>query len=135
MKGWLWVTVLGLGLAACSEATVQAALALGTDVAAHGLTFHLTSQPAQPVEGENTFHLWVGDAQGQPITDAEVWFTYDMTNMSHGKAIVSATPTGPGNYSGQVDFMMPGPWRLTAVVQRPGQPSYDVTFDFDVAAP
>lgn len=135
MKVWRWLMVLSLGLAACSEAVAQAASALNTEFTAQGLTFRLISQPALPVEGENTLSLWVSDAQGQPLTDAEIWFSYDMTNMSHGKPIVSTHTQGDGLYIGAVDFRMPGPWRLTAVVQRPGQPSFDITFDFEVAAP
>jgi hypothetical protein len=66
------------------------------------------------------------------VDDATISFDIDMTNMSHGKYVVAAAPQGNGRYAGQVRFMMPGPWRAIARIERPGQPAEQVRFDFNV---
>ncbi len=71
---------------------------------------------------------------GQAITDAKVTFDSDMTNMSHGKYLVEAQPAGDGHYRGNVHFSMPGPWRVIAVVERPGQEPVRLRFEFTVDA-
>lgn len=89
------------------------------------------SSPNPPIRGDNTFEVYVTDANGQPVTDAKVSFDIDMTNMSHGKNVVEATSMGEGHYIGTVSFLMPGPWRVLVSVERPGQTS-TVRFDFNV---
>lgn len=84
-----------------------------------------------PVRGDNTFKAFVTDAKGQPITDATVSFDINMTNMNHGKNVVTASSLGDGNYSGTVHFLMAGPWRVIVGVKRAGQTD-TVRFDFMV---
>jgi hypothetical protein len=96
------------------------------------LTIALFSAPYPLVRGNDVLEAIVTDAQGQPVTDAQVAFDLNMTNMNHGKNIVVATPQGEGRYAGRVFFMMPGPWRAITVVQRPGQPAIQARFDFQV---
>ncbi len=96
------------------------------------LTIALFSATNPPVRGANVLEAVITDGQGQPVTDAQVAFDLDMTNMSHGKNIIVAAPQGNGRYAGQVFFMMPGPWRVIALVQRPGQPATQTRFDFQV---
>ena len=74
----------------------------------------------------------VTDAAGRPVTEAQVSFDLDMTTMSHGLNIVPAQPTGNGHYSGQVFFMMPGPWRVITVIERPDKPVERIRFNFNV---
>ena len=71
-------------------------------------------------------------AEGQPVTDAKVTFDTDMTNMSHGPYLVTAEPAGDGHYVGQVHFSMPGPWRVIAIVERPGRETAKLRFEFTV---
>jgi len=92
----------------------------------------LSSRPTPPIRGISTLEAAVTDTKGQPVNDAQVLFDLDMTTMSHGKNIVAAAPQGNGRYFGQVRFMMPGPWRVIAVVEQPGHPAEQVRFDFNV---
>jgi len=92
----------------------------------------LSSTPNPPVRGENVLEALVTDLNGQPVTDAKISFDIDMTNMSHGKYVVVATPIENGRYSGTVSFRMPGPWRIIVSVERSGQSIERVRFDFTV---
>lgn len=105
---------------------------LGGARQAADLTITLYSAPNPPTRGTNVLEAAVTDAQGQPVADAQVAFDLDMTNMSHGKNVVAATPQGEGRYAGRAFFMMPGPWRVITFVQRPGQPTVQARFDFQV---
>lgn len=89
------------------------------------------SNPNPPIRGENLFDAFVTDGNGKPVTDAKITFDIDMTNMSHGKNVVSATAKGEGHYNGKLSFLMPGPWRVLVVIERGGQTS-TVRFDFIV---
>jgi hypothetical protein len=89
------------------------------------------SDPNPPLRGDNTLEALVTDSQGQPITDATVSFDMNMTNMNHGKNVVTATALGGGRYSGAVHFLMPGPWRVIVGIERAGQTT-PVRFDFTV---
>lgn len=71
------------------------------------------------------------DADGQPVSDAAISFDIDMTNMSHGKNVTAAESLGDGWYSGEVFFLMPGPWRVIVGVERAGETT-TVRFDFMV---
>src|SRR4030066_865113 len=79
------------------------------------------SIPNPPIRGDNTFEAFVTDANGQPITDAKISFDIDMTNMSHGKKVVEAAHMEGGIFSGEVHFLMPGPWRVIVAIERSGQ--------------
>jgi hypothetical protein len=87
--------------------------------------------PNPPIRGGNTLEALVTDTAGQPISDARVSFDINMTNMNHGKNVVTASPLGEGRYSGDVFFLMPGPWRVIVGIERPGQTN-TVRFDFMV---
>lgn len=105
---------------------------LGGTRQAADLTITLFSAPNPPTRGTDVLEAVVTDAQGKPVTDAQVAFDLDMTNMSHGKNVVEATPQGDGRYAGRAFFMMPGPWRVITFVARPGQPTVQARFDFQV---
>jgi hypothetical protein len=89
------------------------------------------SNPTAPLRGNNTFEAFITDAKGQPVTDATVTFDINMTNMNHGKNVVTASSLGEGHYSGDVFFLMPGPWRVIVGIDRAGQIN-PVRFDFMV---
>ena len=95
----------------------------------------LASTPGQPQPGNATIDAYLVHLDGQPIVDATVTFDTDMTNMSHGQYLVAASPAGKGHYSGQVHFLMAGPWRVIMVVDRPGQAELRLRFEFAVTAP
>jgi hypothetical protein len=144
------VLVAGLWIAGCSTATpaptvvptapsqVHVAPPTATVGAPLGsqqgndLVIVLTGNPALPVRGRNVLDALVTDAAGRPVTDAQVSFDLDMTTMSHGLNIVPAQPTGDGHYAGQVFFMMPGPWRVITVIERPDKPVERIRFNFNV---
>jgi len=92
----------------------------------------LSSAPTQPVRGLDILEAYVTDASGRPVEGAQVSFDLNMTNMNHGKNVVTAAAQGGGRYSGRVRFMMPGPWRVIVRVAEPGRPPEDLRFEFNV---
>ena len=100
-----------------------------------GVLGWLASTPEQPQRGDVRIDAYLVQLDGRPINDARVTLDTDMTNMSHGKYLVAAEPAGNGHYIGQVHFLMPGPWRIIAVVDRPGNESVNLRFEFNVIAP
>jgi hypothetical protein len=95
------------------------------------LSVQVFSSPNPPIRGTNTFEALITDSRGQPITDATVSFDINMTNMNHGKNVVTAPALGEGRYRGNVSFMMPGPWRVIVGVARAGKTD-TVQIDFTV---
>ncbi len=129
-------TVSALTPAPASVSAQQSALApagptLGSQRSGD-LQAWLSSDPVQPKRGEAQMDAFLLGAGGQPVTDAKVTFDIDMTNMSHGLNQVVAEPAGDGHYRGQVHFAMPGPWRVIAIVERPGQETAKMRFEFTV---
>ena len=121
--------------AAEAGAVLQAQAPTGTILARQQtatLQAWLSCDPTQPVRGAADMDAYLIDVDGQPVTDAQVTFDIDMTNMSHGINQVTARPAGDGHYVGQVHFSMPGPWRLIAIVERPDHEAEQVRFDFKV---
>jgi copper(I)-binding protein len=102
------------------------------DVQNGGLHGWLASTPQPPARGDATIDAYLVTDDGQPVEDATITFDIDMTNMSHGKYLAPATATGGGHYAGNVHFSMGGPWRLIAIVERPGQESVNLRFEFNV---
>jgi hypothetical protein len=94
----------------------------------------LASTPTQPTAGEASFDAYLVGLDGRPLDDAKVTLDTDMTNMSHGKYLVPAEPSGDGHYVGRVHFSMPGPWRILALVERPGEAPVKLRFEFTVAS-
>ena len=92
----------------------------------------LSSTPAQPLRGTAEMDAYLVGTEGQPVTDAKVTFDTDMTNMSHGPYLVTAEPAGDGHYVGQCALLMPGPWRVIAIVERPGHETAKLRFEFTV---
>lgn len=118
-----------------SSSTTSAVIADGTpalgSTQSGDVTVSLFTSPAPPARGQGTLVAFVTDAAGQPISDAAVSFDIDMTNMSHGKDVVAATPSGGGYYSGDVFFLMPGPWRVIVGIESDGHET-SVRIDFMV---
>ncbi|HRW47182.1 MAG TPA: copper chaperone PCu(A)C, partial [Caldilinea sp.] len=102
------------------------------DQQSDGIHGWLTSTPAEPTRGEATIDAYLVADDGQPIEGATVTLDIDMTNMSHGQYLVPAEAAGGGHYAGNVHFSMPGPWRIIANIERPGQEVIKLRFDFMV---
>ena len=92
----------------------------------------LYSAPAQPVAGTAQLYTILTDRAGKPLNDLQVTYDTDMTNMSHGLYLMPAEPAGDGHYVGSVHFSMPGPWRVITIVERPGQETVRLRFEFRV---
>ena len=98
-----WFTGSSIG-----GATSQAA-----HVSAGGLSIDTAIQPDPPVEHGNRAHVTVRDAQGVPVTGAQVRLEYDMPAMGamqamHGAA--EARDDGDGRYLIAFDLGMGGSW-------------------------
>jgi hypothetical protein len=94
-------------------------------------TVWLTSATV-PTRGVAQLEAVVLDKENKPVTDATVSFDVDMTNMSHGKNVLQTNPMDAGHYTGNVRFMMGGPWRVIVVIQRPNQTPVSARFNFNV---
>ena len=101
---------------------------------ADDLLVWLASRPDVPQKGDAKIDAFLVGLDGHPIDNASVVFDTDMTNMSHGKYLVATEPVGNGHYAGQVHFLMPGPWRIIAIIERPGSETVNLRFEFDVSA-
>jgi hypothetical protein len=125
--------LLGVGCRSTGPGAPATPTRVGAPASAPGLRASLTAPAGAPHEGVNTLDLYLTDEVGQPIQAAAVTFDLDMTNMSMGLYQLEASAGQAGHYAAPVTFSMPGPWRLVALIDRPGQPQAQVRFDFDVA--
>jgi hypothetical protein len=89
------------------------------------------SNPNPPVQGKNEFEAYLSDGANEQVTDASLSFDLNMTNMNHGKNVVSTQALGDGFYVGIVSFLMPGPWRVIVTIEHNGQTSTEI-FEFNV---
>jgi len=85
----------------------------------------LTSAPAQPKVGNNTFEVTVKSADGKPITDAEVTAMFYMAampamKMPEKKNTVMLMHEKEGRYAG-TEQMIAGKWDVTVTVKRAGK--------------
>jgi hypothetical protein len=83
-----------------------------------GLTFRIvSSDPAPPARGDNTWVLDLTDVGGAPLEDAAVTVTPFMPDHRHGTpipAVVEPDPAVPGRYHAEpVNLWMPGLWEIT----------------------
>jgi hypothetical protein len=102
-----------------------------------GLTFRLmSSTPAPPSRGNNTWDIEIIDGAGAPVTGAAVSVKPFMPDHQHGTGVrAKLTESGAGRYQATpVNLWMPGLWEIT-VQARPttGQPD-EVVYRFCVSA-
>jgi hypothetical protein len=84
--------------------------------------FALRTQPAPPRNGKNDFEVTLKDAEGKPITDAEVSLEFSMPAMqSMTTPVAKLTSTGSGSYKGSATRGMAGDWDVTVKAARNGQ--------------
>jgi Cu(I)/Ag(I) efflux system membrane fusion protein len=97
----------------------------GAGAAALAITFR--SQPDPPRTGEALFEVTVKDANGQPLTDADVSVQLFMPamptmNMPAMRNEAKLPHAGGGVYRGPGQVMMAGRWDATVTVSKGGQP-------------
>ena len=98
---------------------------------AGNLRIWMTTTPSPPRPGNAVLDAYVVDAEGQPINDAVLTFSINMTNMNMGNSSAQPPLVGDGHYSQTMRFSMAGPWRVTVTIVRGGQTS-TAAFDFTV---
>ena len=82
-------------------------------------------EPKVAKVGENSIRLMVGDAAGNPITDAEVdvtLFMPQMGSMAPMTSKASLKPLKAGEYQGTVAIPMAWTWQTTVSVKKDGKP-------------
>jgi Cu(I)/Ag(I) efflux system membrane fusion protein/cobalt-zinc-cadmium efflux system membrane fusion protein len=119
-----------------SESQLQAALGsfvppppgAGTASAMNGpqANVELTSDPAPPRKGSNIFRVKLADANGAPISGAEVSVTFFMPAMpAMGMAAmrmpVTLSDKGNGLYESPGQLESGGTWQVTIVAKKNGQ--------------
>ena len=82
--------------------------------------------PNPPTAGDNVFDVSVEDANGQPVTDADVSVTLFMAampsmNMPAMRSTAALAALGDGTYRGNGEVVMAGRWDVTVTVTRDGQ--------------
>jgi copper transport protein len=95
---------------------------------AEGYAITLKVAPAK--FGTNTFTVTVLDAQGKPVTGAEVLIQTTMVEMDMGVGNAQLKPSNslpPGAYSGQADLTMGGHWNILVKVLPPNAPQFVTT--------
>jgi Cu(I)/Ag(I) efflux system membrane fusion protein/cobalt-zinc-cadmium efflux system membrane fusion protein len=93
--------------------------------AAAGPAITFATEPDPPRNGDNTFIVTLRDAQGTPVTDAEVAVRLYMApmpsmNMPAMRADAALLHEGDGLYRGRGRVTMAGRWDVTVVASRGG---------------
>ncbi len=81
-----------------------------------GMKFVLvSSDPAPPARGTDTWALRVTDASGQPLPGLSLSVLPFMPDHGHGSSVTpQVTSNGGGSYTvANIYFFMPGVWRIT----------------------
>ncbi len=92
-----------------------------------GLDIVFQPSPDPPAAGDNVLDVRVHDADGQPVTDADVSVTFFMAampsmNMPAMRTTAILPAVGGGIYRGTGAVIMAGRWNVTVTVTRDGQP-------------
>jgi len=117
--------VLAVGCGGGEPAPAPQASAPSSQTPASNVDITLTTLPAPPKMGENTFEAMVMMG-GQPVTDADVTVELFMAampsmNMAEMRNSVALKHEGGGRYRGMGNVMMAGSWDATVSVKRGGQ--------------
>jgi Cu(I)/Ag(I) efflux system membrane fusion protein/cobalt-zinc-cadmium efflux system membrane fusion protein len=88
------------------------------------ITFRTSPDP--PRTGDNAFEVVVRDAEGQPVSGADVSVTFFMAampsmNMPAMRTQATLPAVGAGTYRGQGQVIMSGRWDVTVEVSRDGR--------------
>jgi hypothetical protein len=98
----------------------------GPGLSGPALDISFRTQPDPPKSGESLFEVAVKDANGQPVSDAEVSVQLFMPamptmNMPAMRNEMKLPPVGGGVYRGPGQVMMAGRWDVTVTVAKGGQ--------------
>ncbi len=96
---------------------------------ADGPQISLSTNPDPVQAGSADLVVTVKDAQGQPITDAQVFIFTNHRDMSGMGNEYEGVMQEDGRYAATVDLGMDGRWRITIQVN---QPSQRTVKDFDL---
>lgn len=88
-----------------------------------------STDPRVPWSGPAEVKIWVVDAAGAPVSDAEVIVGYEMETDSIGRRMAGMGPPSriaahldaPGLYVAPVNFTMAGQWALYVAIARGGR--------------
>ena len=81
-------------------------------------------EPKTGKTGLNRIRLMAKDAQGNPITDAEIdvsLFMPQMGSMAPMKSSAKLMPMGNGEYAGEVEILMAWTWETTVTARKNGK--------------
>ena len=95
-----------------------------------GLTVTLQVSPAR-VNTTNTITLHIKDAQGAPVTNAQVKVITNMETMNMGVAQQTASGNGAtytAHFTASDSFSMTGVWDVRVIIQRSGHTNVTMTF-------
>ena len=117
-----------------SRSMTMAAKPAAKPTSGTGLTAAAKLATDPPKAGEAMgLTITVTDPSGQPVPGATVTASVAMTSMDMGTSHPAFKDTGAGKYTGQVQFSMAGPWRVTVSVIPPGGgPPTVQAFDYAV---
>jgi hypothetical protein len=121
------VTLTLLGVLAGALSGCGATPSPSPSPAAAGPTIALSTNPDPPTSGDVELIVMVNNAQGQPISDADVYLFVDHTDMQGMGMNGKATPQGNGRYAITAGFEMAGNWKVTVQVKKS---PLDVAQDF-----
>jgi hypothetical protein len=96
----------------------------------------VSSDPAPPAVGTNTWSIHVADGAGASMSGAPITIASFMPDHGHGSSVRAViTPQADGNYSvTPVYLFMPGVWRVTfALPATDAAPVEQVQFFFCIA--
>lgn len=94
-------------------------------VNASQINVEFTTSPSPPGKGLNTVRVKLADAQGKPITGAEVKVRFFMAampamGMSAMQSVFQLTDKGGGYYEGSGNLQSGGTWQVTISAQKNG---------------
>lgn len=114
----LLLLAISMTLSTCGETTSPTTF---TQTAGSlSATLNVVPYPPVPME-ETTLELTLRDADGQPVTGADVRFDLTMPAMEMPPNRPEATEEEDGIYQAQALFTMAGEWQILAEVSSPGQ--------------
>lgn len=109
----------------CAAETRDDAFAVGLSKSGSLVTAtFVSSDPAPPIKGDNTWVLDFTDAQGMPLADLEMVVTPMMPDHGHGtpiNAVVTPTDTAGRYEVTPVNLFMAGFWEITFDITVAGQ--------------
>lgn len=111
MKSWLIVGLMLIGLVGCggkSGATIPAPQTRTVD----GFTITLTSQASAKINTAQQWIVAIVDANGQPVSGADVFLDLLMSAMTMGQNKPLATDNGDGTYTADGLYSMGGDWQV-----------------------